>query len=421
MSTLNKTKNAEVEVLCTIETEAWKAAQEKAFNKLAKKVEIPGFRKGQAPKSMVRQQLSEQAILLEAAESLAQKELEAAIVEHGIELIDRPNLDVETINEEECTLKFVCPVKPEVTLGQYKELGYKVTKPRITTKEVDGEVEKIQEAKADLEIKEEDGVVEDGNTVVIDFEGFKDGVAFEGGKGENYDLTIGSHTFIPGFEEQLIGMKSEETREIEVTFPEDYQAEELKGAKATFKVTVHEIKFKVLPEVNDEFVAELNIENVKTVEELKAYIKDVLSKNRLAENEAKAEGELLDKLMENCSVEVPEIMIETEMDEIVEDTAQRLYSQYAAQGINMELCQNIAASQREMMKEDATKRVTVRLILEAIAKAEKVEVTEEELNAELETIANTYGRTTEEVKSLLPLNSVKYDLTLRKALEVAKA
>ena len=422
MSTLNKTKNAEVEVLYTLETEAWKAAQEKAFNKLAKDVEIKGFRKGQAPKSMVRKMINEQHILVEAAESMAQAALEAAIVEHDIELIDRPNLDIESISAEECTLKFICPVKPDVTLGQYKDLGYKVTKPRITTKEVDAEVDKLLESKADLELKEEDGVVENGDTVVIDFEGFKDGVAFEGGKGENYDLVIGSGAFIPGFEEQLIGMKSEETREIEVTFPEDYQAEELKGAKATFKVTVHEIKFKVLPELNDEFVSELEcLEDIKTVEDLKNYIKETLSKNRLAENENKAEEELLDKLAANCQVEVPEVMIENELEDMVKESAQRLYSQYASQGINMELCENIVRGQKDAMKEDASKRVTIRLILEAIAKAEAVEVSEEDINVEYESIANMYQLETEKVKELIPSHSVKYDLTLRKALEVAKA
>lgn len=421
MSTLNKTKNAEVEVLCTLETEAWKAAQEKAFNKLAKNVEIKGFRKGQAPKSMVRQMINEQSILVEAAESMAQASLEAAILEHNIELIDRPSLDIEKINAEECTLKFICPVKPDVELGQYKDLGYKVTKPRITSKEIDAEVEKLLESKAELELKE-DGIVENGDTCVIDFEGFKDGVAFEGGKGENYDLTIGSGAFIPGFEEQLIGMKAEETRTIEVTFPEDYQAEELKGAKATFNVTVHEIKFKVLPELNDEFVSELEgLEDVKTVDDLKNRIKTVLSENRLAENENKAEQELLDKLMENCKVEVPEVMVEAELDDLVRETAQRLFSQYGSQGIEMSLCENIAKGQRDMMKEDASKRITIRLILEAIAKAENIEVTDEDVNVEYESIANTYGRTTEEIKGVIPSYSVKYDLTLRKALEVAKA
>ena len=233
MSTLNKIENAKVELVCKIEGEQWQKAQEVAFDKLAKRVDIKGFRKGKAPKHLVRQHISQGDVLMFAVDEVVENAFKDAIIEHGVELIDQAESKINSIDETAVEFVFTCPVKPDVTLGQYKDLGYKVEEVNVTDEDVEAELVKIQEEKADLEIKEE-GTVENGDTVVIDFEGFKDGVAFEGGKGENYDLVIGSGSFIPGFEEQLIGMKAEEEKEINVTFPENYHEESLKGAPVTF-------------------------------------------------------------------------------------------------------------------------------------------------------------------------------------------
>ena len=420
MSVLNKIENAKVELKVTLEGEKWETAKNKSFDKIASKVEIKGFRKGQAPKNLVRKQINEQQIILEAVESLAQEALINAIEEHHVELIDRPELKIDTLTNEKAEITFVCAVKPDVTLGQYKGLGYSVEEATVTDEDVENEISKIKEQKAELEIKE-DGLVENGDTVVIDYAGFKDGVAFNGGTAENQELVIGSNTFIPGFEEQLIGMKSEEEKEINVKFPEDYHAEDLKGADAMFKVTVHEIKTKVLPELDEEIISSLNIKDVKTEEELRNYIKDALLKNRQNENENKATEELLDKVCEAATVEIPEVMIENEVTDMLKEYEQRLMQQ----GLKLEQFYQFTgqteADLRSNMRIDAEKKVKLRLVLEEVAKAENVEVTKEDINAEYENIANQYGMKTEDVMKYIPEDNISYDLKLRKALEILKA
>ena len=268
MSEYKKIENAKAELTCTLDGDAWAKAKEAAFKKLAAKVEIKGFRKGQAPKHLAEKYINHNEVLIDAAEALAQGTLDAAVKEHDVTLIDRPELKIDEINDDKCVMTFVCPVLPDVKLGDYKAIEYKVEEVKVDDKEIDDQIADLLDRKADLELKE-DGEVEDGDTAVIDFEGFLNDVPFDGGKGENYDLVIGSHSFIPGFEEQLIGMKSEETKDINVTFPDNYQAENLKGKETRFTVTVHEIKKKVLPELNDEFVKELKYDGVNTVDELR--------------------------------------------------------------------------------------------------------------------------------------------------------
>ena len=386
MSTLNKIENAKVELVCKIEGEQWQKAQEVAFDKLAKRVDIKGFRKGKAPKHLVRQHISQGDVLMFAVDEVVENAFKDAIVEHGVELIDQAESKINSIDETAVEFVFTCPVKPDVTLGQYKDLGYKVEEVNVTDEDVEAELVKIQEEKADLEIKEE-GTVENGDTVVIDFEGFKDGVAFEGGKGENYDLVIGSGSFIPGFEEQLIGMKAEEEKEINVTFPENYHEESLKGAPVTFKVLVHEIKVKVLPELDETLIAELNLEGVKTLEELKELIKKQLTTVRESENLNKANEEVINKVCDSSTVEIPEVMIERELESMIENYGYRMMRQ----GMTLEMYYQYTGTTKENLKElfraEAEKSVKRTLVLEEIAKLEKVEVSEEEVEAEIESIA----------------------------------
>ncbi len=402
-----------------MEGEDWKKAQEAAFRKLAAKVEIKGFRKGQAPRHLTEKYVNHNEVLLDAAEALAQDALNKAVDEHGVTLIDRPSLKVDELTDEKCVLTFECPVYPDVTLGEYKKLGYKVEEVKVEDKEVDDQIADLLNRKADLELKE-DGEVEDGDTTVIDFEGFLDGVPFEGGKGENYDLVIGSHSFIPGFEEQLIGMKAEETKDINVTFPEDYHANDLKGKDAVFKVTVHEIKKKVLPELNDEFVAEQKIENVNTVEELKNYTKENLSKRKENEAANKAENDLLDKLAEITEVEIPEVMVNSELDAMVQNYEQRMMQQGLSLQQFLQITQQTMEGLRDSMKEDAKKRIRINLALDEIAKKEKIAVTEDDLNAEFQKMADMYGMDVEEVKKYVPDSTLKDDLRLQKALDLLK-
>ena len=407
------------ELVATVEGETWKSAQKKAFNKIKRNINIPGFRKGQAPVALIKKQVPVQNILMDAVEEIANQVLSESVEEHDLWLVARPTLSIDEINEEKVILKFICAVKPEVKLGEYKNLPVKKKATRVTQKEIDAEVERLRERYADMEIKE-DGTVENGDTAVIDFEGFKDDVAFEGGKGEDYPLEIGSGSFIPGFEEQLIGMRKGESRDINVTFPENYGAADLAGQPAVFKVTVKDIKCKVLPEANDELVKEAKIKDVETLEDYRAYMKKSLSENKERENEENFTNELLTKIVENAEVEIPDAMIDSETDQMVNEFKQRL----SAQGFTLEQFAAVTGQDEEIirgeMRKDAEKKVNVRLVLEAIAEAEDLTVSDEDIDAELQGIADQYGMPLEQVKKLISNDAVSYDLRQRKALELIK-
>ena len=407
------------ELVATVEGEDWKQAQKKAFNKIKKNINIPGFRKGQAPAALIKKQIPAQNILMDAVEAVANDVLSDGVEEHKLVLVDRPELRIDEINEEKVILKFICAVKLEVKLGDYKGLPIKKKATRVTQKDIDAEVERLQQRYADMVVKEE-GNVESGDTAVIDFEGFKDGVAFDGGKAESYPLEIGSGAFIPGFEDQLIGMAKEETKDINVTFPEDYQVAELAGQPVVFKVTVHEIKTKVLPEANDELIKEAKIKDVETMEDYRAYVKKNLSERKDRENEENFTNELLEKVVANAEVEIPDAMIERETDEMVREITQRL----SAQGFTLEQFAQVTGQDEEKIRaevrQDAEKKVRVRLVLEAVAEAEQFEISDEEIDAELKAIADQYSMQIEQVRNLISHDAVSYDLRQRKALELIK-
>ncbi len=407
------------ELRTVVSGDVWKDAQKKAFASLAKKVDLPGFRKGKAPEALVKKQINPQTVLMEAVDLVANNVLTEGIKEHNLDIVARPQLDFDAINEEEVAFKFIITVKPEVKLGEYKGLKVKKGKKTVSKAEVDEQLVKLQERFANLVVKEE-GTVENKDTAVIDFEGFKDGVPFEGGKGENYPLEIGSGAFIPGFEEQLIGMKSEETKDIQVTFPEEYQAADLAGKEVTFKVTVHEIKYKELPELNDELVKQAGVKDVETLKAYKDYIKKDMQSFKERDVEEKFTNEILTKIVENAEVDVPQVMIDEETDNIYRDFAKRLQSQGFGIEQYMQLTGMTEEKVRGEMANDAKNKVTVRLVLEAIADAEKIEVSEDEINVELENIAKTYSMELDQVKNLVSNDAVSYDLRMRKSLELIK-
>ena len=419
MSTWTLKEKSTGELKVTIEGENWKTAQKKAFNKLAKELEIPGFRKGSVPAAMAKKYVPAQKIMLEAVEHCAQGLLDAGIEEHKLWPISRPELNVEEISEEAATMSFTFAIKPEVKLGEYKGLAYEVEETSVSEEEVEAELKRIQENFAELEVKE-DGEVENGDTAVIDFEGFKDGVAFEGGKGENYPLEIGSNSFIPGFEEQLIGMKKEETKDINVTFPENYQAAELAGQPVVFKVTVHEIKAKVLPELNDDLAKDVNAPNVETMEDLKALIRKNQEEQKQQNAENEATNKLISTVVDACEVEIPEIMIKNETDDMIQDYANRLQQQ----GISLQQFFQITGQSeetlREQMAKDAESKVKLRLVLDAVATQENLEVGEEDVDTEYGLIASQYNMEKDKVKELIPVSSISYDVRLRKALDLIK-
>ena len=419
MAEYKKIEDGKAELTCSIKGEKWEVATKKAFDKLVKKLDIKGFRKGQVPASLAKKYITDEACWYEAASELSNEAFKEALDEHHVDLIDQASMDLKEIGAEGVTIVFNCPVKPDVTLGDYKALNYELEEATVTDEEVETEINKTLERKGDLELKE-DGTVEDGDTVVIDFEGFKDEVAFDGGKADNYELVIGSHSFIPGFEEQVIGMKSEETKDINVTFPEDYHVEELKGAPVVFKVTVHEIKKKVLPTLDDEFVKELKIENVETVDAYKEHVKESILSGKKAEAERKADEKLLKALCDEATINIPSVMIEKETEAMLNDQAARL--QY--QGIPFDQYLKIIGQTREDIKkqleESATARIKTTLCLEEVAKLENLEASDEDIEKHYDDMAKGYGMDVAEVKKYVPKENIIDDVKLQKAVDFLK-
>jgi len=402
----------------TLEENYWQELQEKALEKLAKSVEIDGFRKGSAPKNLVKKQIGEGSILNEAIEMVANEAYQFGVGEHDLKPVGQASLDVSDLSKEKITLDFIVPVEPTVTLSDYKSV--KVEKPaiEINDDDVNKELERIQSDYAELVISDEAAELKD--TVVIDFEGFKDDVAFEGGKGENYPLELGSNSFIPGFEEQLVGVKKEQELDINVTFPEDYGVETLAGAPVVFKVKVHEVKKRQLPELNDEFVKDLAKENIETVDQLKEYVMNDLNDRKAKEADQTFEEELLSKVVEPSEVEIPDVMIEEETKHMFEDFENRLKQQNYTLELYMQLTGQTEEFLKEQLSKDAEKKIKLRLVLEAIASDLNVEATDEQLDQEYDLISKNYGIDLEQVKQIIHREVVLKEWRLKAALDFLK-
>lgn len=407
--------------LLTIEVSAEEVnkALDKAFKKIVVKINEPGFRKGKMPRVLFEKKYGVEALYQDALEIIIPDAYSNAIDEAGIEPVDYPEIaGTETFEKgKDFTFTATVTVKPEPKLGEYKGLEVTKLSTEVTDEEVEEQIQAQLARKAELEIKE-DGAVEEGDTAVIDFEGFLGEEAFEGGKGEDYALEIGSGSFIPGFEEQLVGVKAGESKDVVVTFPEEYHATELAGKEATFKVTVKEIKTKVLPELNDEFAKEIDPE-VESVEALRAKIKEQTAEQKKAESEGTLRDELVEKAAENAEMEIPQGMINTELDRMVQEFGQRLQMQ----GMNLELYFQFSGQNeqalREQMTPDAENRVRVALTLEAIAKAENVQVTEEDITTELDAMATQFGMTVDQIKTALGGTAVlENDIKTKKTVEL---
>jgi trigger factor len=388
-----------------------------AFNKVVKTVNVPGFRKGKMPRPMFEKRFGVESLYQDALDILLPEAYGNAIDEAGIDPIDRPDIDIEQMEKgKELIFKATVQVKPEVTLGDYKGLEVEDFDATVTDEDVAKELETLQSRQAELVVKEE-GTAELGDTVVLDFEGFVDGEAFEGGKAENHSLELGSGSFIPGFEEQLVGLATGESKDVEVSFPEEYHAAELAGKPAVFKVTLHEIKGKELPALDDEFAKDVD-EEVETLDALKEKIRTRLEDSKKHEAEHHLRDSVVEKAAENAQVEIPEVMVTNEVNRMLQEFEQRLQ----AQGMNLELYFQLSGQDenalREQMKEEAVNRVKVALTLEAIAKAENIEATDEDVNAELEKMAGMYNMTVDNIKQALGgLEGIKGDLQKQKAVE----
>ena len=408
-----------VKLTIGVDKETFEKAVDKAYKKNVKQITIPGFRKGKAPRKIIEKYYGEGVFYEDAVNFVCPEAYEYAVKEAGIEPVDRPEIDIETIGgEEDLVLTATVTVKPEVTLGEYKGIKCEKTVYETKDEDVDAEIKANAEKSARL-VSVEDRAVQMGDITVIDFEGFTDGVAFEGGKGTNHTLEIGSGQFIPGFEDQLVGAEIGVETEVNVTFPEQYHSEELKGKPAVFKVTVKEIKVKELPELDDDFAKDVS--EFDTFEAYKNSIKEKLDKSNEARTKAEFENKLVEAVCENAEIDIPQCMIDNRIEELIREFGYRLSSQ----GLNMEQYMQITGATadtfKEQFKDQAEAQVKSSLVLEKIVKLENIEVTEEDVEKELQTMADMYGMELDKVKTLIGDNekeSMKEDLKMKKAVEL---
>lgn len=408
------------EITIKIEGNEWQEALDKAFERANAKVKIDGFRPGKAPKDVFMKKYGKESLYMDAADLSLELAYSKMLEENkSLELVAQPEVSIKSIDENGLELLFIVTTKPEVKLGKYTKLGVKKEEVEVTKEEVESTIEAMRSRYAENVVKE--GPVADGDIAIIDFEGFKDGVAFEGGKGENYSLKIGSNTFIPGFEEQLVGMTAGEERDIEVTFPEEYHSEDLKGAKATFKVKVNEVKEVQIPELDEDFYADLGMEGVNSKEDLEKQVEETIKARKDMEAENKYIDDLLDAAAKNTEIEIPEVMIKDETDRMISQYEQNLKMQGLSITQFYQFTNSDEASLRNQMKEEATKRVTYRLMLEEIVKVEKLEITDEQANEEAKTLAEKYNMKAEDFLTQFGgLEMVKYDLSMRAAIDTLK-
>lgn len=400
--------------------EEWKEAKDKAFAKIVKKVKVDGFRQGKVPRQVFEKKYGTGDIISTAMEDMIDKKYTETVVNEKLVPVVEPKLEIVSADDNGFEVNITFILDPEVKLGKYKELKVKKDKVKVSKEEIEHEVGHILDRYAELVSK--DGAVEEGDTAIIDFKGFKDGEAFEGGSAENYSLVIGSHSFIPGFEEGVIGMKKEENKDITLTFPEDYMAEDLRGKEVVFNVTVHDIKKRVIPELDEEFFKDLDMEGVSNKEELEKLVEEELITQKEADADNKFIEDLLEAATKNMTIDLDKEIVDAEVERMYKEFTNRL----KMQGIDEELYFAYAKVTKEKVKEDMKKeaetRVKYRYLLEAIVKAEKIEISEKDAKAELKKMAEDYKMTEEDLLKEFnnSLEVLKYDLAMRKAIEVLK-
>ncbi len=414
---IEKKEKNQVELTISIDKEEFEKALERAYRKNVGKMTVPGFRKGKAPRKIIEKLYGEGVFFEDAVNMCYPQAYDSAVEESKIQPVDHPQIDVDEISPEGFTFKATVTVKPEVSIHDYKGLSVEKGRVSVTEKDVKEELNRMADRNArlvtvDREVKKDD-------TVMFDFEGFVDGTPFEGGKAENYSLRVGSGMFIPGFEDQMIGKKAEEPFDVNVTFPEDYQAKELAGKPAVFKCLIHEVKETEKPTIDDEFAKDVS--EFDTLDELKADLKAKIKENKEKAVETEFEENLIDRMLENFEADVPEVMVEAQIDRIVEDFGYRLSMQGLGLDTYLKMNDMSMESFRKLFREQADKQVKVRLALEKIAELENMEITEEELEEEFKSLAEQNNLDVERVKQLLPTESLKGDLLTQKAVDLIKS
>ncbi|WP_436938396.1 trigger factor [Staphylococcus xylosus] len=417
-ATWEKKEGNEGVLTVTVPAEKVDKAIDQAFKKVVKQINVPGFRKGKVPRPIFEQRFGVEALYQDAVDILLPEAYGEAIDETGIKPVDQPEINVTSIEKgSEMTFEANVVVEPEVQLGDYKGLEIEKQNVELTDEELQESIDHQLGHLAEMVVKE-DGAIENGDTVNIDFDGYVDGEQFEGGQAEGYDLEIGSGSFIPGFEEQLVGVKTGEEKDVNVTFPEEYHAEELAGKEATFKTKVNEIKFKDVPELTDEIANELDAE-ANTVDEFKENLRKRLTEQKETDAENNQKEEAISKVSNNATIDVPEAMINTELDRMVQEFGQRMQQQ----GLNLETYFQISGQDesqlREQMKDDAEERVKTNLTLTAIADAEEVEVSDDDIDKELEKMSGQFNISVEDIKQTLGnTDIVKNDVRIQKVIDL---
>ncbi|MGO1998578.1 MAG: trigger factor [Staphylococcus saprophyticus] len=417
-ATWEKKEGNEGVLTVTVPAEKVDKAIDQAFKKVVKQINVPGFRKGKVPRQIFEQRFGVEALYQDAVDILLPEAYGEAIDETGIKPVDQPEINVTTMEKgSDMTFEASVVVEPEIELGDYKGLEIEKQNVELTEEELQESIDHQLGHLAEMVVKE-DGAVEDGDTVNIDFDGYVDGEQFEGGQAEGYDLEIGSGSFIPGFEEQLVGVKIGEEKDVTVTFPEEYHAEELAGKEATFKAKVNEIKYKDVPELTDEIANELDAE-ANTVDEYKENLRKKLTEQKETDAENNQKEEAISKASNNASVEIPDAMINTELDRMVQEFGQRMQQQ----GLNLETYFQISGQDesqlREQMKDDAEERVKTNLTLTAIADAEDIEVSDDDIDKELEKMSEQFNISVEDIKQTLGnTDIVKNDVRIQKVIDL---
>lgn len=403
-----------------LEGKEWKDCLKHAFDKKKKDIKMDGFRKGQVPYDVYVKKTGVEALYMDAVD-IAVDVLYAKLLkdEKTIIPVATPGIDIKNINHDEIEIEFTLVSAPKVELGKHTKLGIKKEEVVVTDSQIEHELHHLQEQFVEVKELDDDAVIKEGNVAVIDFEGFKEGKAFKGGKGEDYSLEIGSHTFIPGFEEALVGLKKGDTKDVNVTFPENYHSEDLKGQPVIFKVTVKAVKERVLPEFNKEFFEDLNVGGVESLEDLKKYIKENMTAERSKQIEDEYLFKCLDEVVKNSKFDIPEEMTEDETNRLVREFSEKL----SYQGLKLEDYLKYINSNindfKATLKDDANKRVGYRLIMDAIIENEKIEVSDEELESELKKTSEQYKMSVEDfLKEIGNKELFKYDLLMRKAMEI---
>ena len=407
--------NNHVEIVATITPEEFAKHVNEAYAKIAKDVQVEGFRKGKVPQGIFEKKYGKESLYQDALDALIQATYIEALRENtGLEIVAYPNVELVKFEPEtEIEVKYTVATRPTVTLGDYKGIKVEPSNTEVTANDISDEIASMLSRFAEMEIIET--AAELGDTVVIDYEGFKDGVAFAGGKGENHSLELGSGQFIPGFEEQLVGAKEGDETEVNVTFPEQYHSEELAGADAVFNVKVHEVKRKVNPEVNEESIAKLELENVTTVAELEAHVTNELTERKESAAKDKLQMDLIEGLVDVAVMELPEEMIDMQVDRMLQNFGQQMQQQGFSLEQYFQLTGSDEAAMREQMRPDAEQQLKQSLALEAVVDAENIEVSEEEVEARLAEMAEMYGMPVEQIKPMLP--NMADDMKIQKAID----